>query len=466
MELKISDHLNPNLTSFWNEKGDNLQDLVPTRARVLYGGRSSSKSHEICTMLIIQSLLSKKKILCTRAFQNKISDSVMALLIDKIEKLGVGSLFKILKNRIFCTYSGSEFLFYGLARNTAEVKGLEGVDICYIEEAQYITKEMFMLLSPTVRKEGSEIWIAFNPLGYFDFIYQKYVINPPSNARVQLVNYTDNPFLSNTMIDEIDTYRNEDDFSHVYLGEVQDSSNQSIIKLHWLETAVDAFTKLGITLERRIAKNVIGFDIMDAGDDLNALVIQEGNEVTKIEEWKTNENEMDISCNKLVRLSVPLNAIINYDGIGVGAGAGSFFKIHKARNSSVKFKSFVASAKVENPKSYYRQMGTATQIKNEDAFLNLKAQKWIQFADKLKTTYNAIENGTDYNIKDIVSFSSKISETNINKMFRELVSPQRELVGDKKIKVESKQSLSKRGIPSHNIADAVIMAFSEKQNAF
>ncbi len=48
------------------------------------------------------------------------------------------------------------------------------------------------------------------------------------------------------------------------------------------------------------------------------------------------------------------------------------------------------------------------------------------------------------------------------KLQGELTSPRRESVNGR-MKVESKKSLKTRGIPSHNLADAVVMAFADAQ---
>ena len=58
--------------------------------------------------------------------------------------------------------------------------------------------------SPSLRWRGeryfrqfetdSEIWVSFNPLDPESATYQRFVDNPPENARVEKVNYSDNPF--------------------------------------------------------------------------------------------------------------------------------------------------------------------------------------------------------------------------------------------------------------------------------
>jgi len=458
--IDVEKCLNPNISEFWFD-GDG--EIRASRYRVLYGGRGSSKSHELCTMLILLSIAHRKRIVCARAFQVKISDSVKSLLEEKIHTLGLSKYFIIQKTSIECVVTGSYFTFHGIERNTAEFKGIEGIDICYLEEAQGVTKEIFDIVTPTVRKQNSEIWIAFNPQNYFDFIYQEFVVKEKANATVKKINYTDNPFLSQTMLTDIESYREDDDFNHVYLGEPKDSASKSIIKLSWLQSAIDAHAFLNVDPS---SKNYLGFDVMDDGDDFHALALNLGGELTEIEEWKTEQHEQDIAVQKVVRKAHPHGATIIYDSIGVGAGVGAFLRQHRTARRVKEFYGFKAGSSPSNPNGFYSPLGLATQQKNKDVFLNIKSQKWHEFAEKLKITHNAVTNGSSYRQQDIISISSKIKQKLLDKLFKELTAPNSETVNEKQLKVESKASLAKRGIPSHNLADAVIMAYANKKKIF
>src|SRR5260364_388077 len=57
-------------------------------------------------------------------------------------------------------------------------------------------------LFPTIRKQGSEIWVSFNPLDERDVTWQRFVANPPANAVVQKVGWQDNPYLPQTLDEE------------------------------------------------------------------------------------------------------------------------------------------------------------------------------------------------------------------------------------------------------------------------
>lgn len=95
--------------------------------------------------------------------------------------------------------TGSEFIFKGLRHNAGEIKSLEGVDICWVEEAQRVSRESWQLLIPTIRKEGSEIWVSFNPQTPHDDTWTRFIEAPPDNALVVRVTYRDNPWFPKTL---------------------------------------------------------------------------------------------------------------------------------------------------------------------------------------------------------------------------------------------------------------------------
>ena len=133
-----------------------------SRYKVLYGGRGGAKSWGIARALLILGAKSELRILCAREFQTSIKDSVHKLLCDQIESLGLLGFYEITQTSIRAK-NGTEFSFVGLKNNVGNVKSYEGVDICWVEEAQTTSRLSWNVLIPTIRKEGSEIWISFNP---------------------------------------------------------------------------------------------------------------------------------------------------------------------------------------------------------------------------------------------------------------------------------------------------------------
>ena len=166
----------------------------PSRYKVAYGGRGSSKSWSFAKALLLQAFSSPQRVLCTREVQKSIKESVKRLLDDQIQAMGLGSFFDSTETEIRGN-NGSLFVFAGLANHTVEsIKSYEGIDRVWIEEAQTVSKKSLDILVPTIRKEGSEIWVSFNPELDTDEVWKRYVENAPPNCVSVSVNYSDNPW--------------------------------------------------------------------------------------------------------------------------------------------------------------------------------------------------------------------------------------------------------------------------------
>lgn len=137
--------------------------LEPKRIKVACGGRGGAKSHSFARALLIKAMSEKHLILCTRQYQSSIADSVHRVLSNHIAALRLTPWFDIGKTSIKCRITGTEFIFKGIYHHPEEIKSLEGVTICWVEEAQAMTEESWLILEPTIRVSNSEIWVSFNP---------------------------------------------------------------------------------------------------------------------------------------------------------------------------------------------------------------------------------------------------------------------------------------------------------------
>lgn len=204
---------------------------TPKRYKVLYGGRGSGKSWGIARILIMLAKSKKIRILCTRQYQSSISMSVHKLLKDSINSLGLRKYFEVTRDTIRCS-NGSEFFFKGIQNNIDEIKSIEGIDICWVEEAQNVSKESWEVLCPTIRKENSEIWVSFNPKLESDETYQRFVIHPSENCISVLVNYEDNPWFPDVLRKEMEYCRkaNVSDYEYIWLGKPQVNTDAQVFK--------------------------------------------------------------------------------------------------------------------------------------------------------------------------------------------------------------------------------------------
>lgn len=203
----------------------------PHRYKVFYGGRGSGKSHAVAQALTFLSSNTNLRILCCREIQNSIKDSSYQVLKDMTDRLGIGHEFKFTESEILHMRTGSRFIFSGLLRNENSIRSKEGIDICWIEEASSVSQRSWDVLTPTIRKPGSELWLTFNPLTVDDPT-NVFIENPPPNAYVRKVNYWDNPFFPEVLREQMEWDKQNDfeKYLHVWEGYPLTISDAQVFK--------------------------------------------------------------------------------------------------------------------------------------------------------------------------------------------------------------------------------------------
>lgn len=181
----------------------------PARYKVLYGGRGGAKSWGVARALLIQAAAAPLRVLCAREFQSSIVESVHHLLQSQIGIIGLGDFYEV-QNSVIRGANGSEFIFAGLRNNVTKIKSFEGIDRVWVEEAQTVSRSSWETLIPTIRREGSEIWVTYNPELESDETHQRFVIAPPTGAVVMKINWDDNPWFPDTLRREKDELKSRD----------------------------------------------------------------------------------------------------------------------------------------------------------------------------------------------------------------------------------------------------------------
>jgi phage terminase large subunit len=191
----------------------------PHRYKVLYGGRGGAKSWGVARYLLLKGAEAQLRVLCAREFQNSIAESVHHLLEEQINVLCLQQFYKVQKAAIL-GINGTEFAFVGLRHSVGNLKSYEGFDICWVEEAQVVSRSSWQVLIPTIRKENSEIIVTFNPDLETDETFKRFVINPPPGAKVVKVNYDDNPWFPEVLRREMEHLKatDPDAYQHIWLG--------------------------------------------------------------------------------------------------------------------------------------------------------------------------------------------------------------------------------------------------------
>lgn len=195
--------------------------LKPARYKGAHGGRGGAKSHFFAEQLVLRCFRQTTRAVCIREVQLTIKESVKQLIADKIDKLGLGwrgptepdngEEFVVTDTEVRAR-NGSLIIFKGMQSfNAANIKSLEGMDICWVEEAQTISAFSWRLLRPTIRKPGSEIWCSWNPRHDTDAVDEFFRgPHPPTDAVCVEINWQDNPWFPRVLRDEMERDRRAD----------------------------------------------------------------------------------------------------------------------------------------------------------------------------------------------------------------------------------------------------------------
>lgn len=212
-----------------------LECLKPSRYKIAYGGRGSAKSWSFARLLLLRAMRERLLILCTRELQKSIVDSVHRLLVSQIAALKLEPYFTVQASTIICRTSGAQFIFKGLRYNIEEIKSTEGVDIVWIEEAQSTSEESWRILIPTIRREGSEIWLTLNPIMESDPTSQRFIENCPPDAIRLNVNWQDNPWFTETLNRErlYMLHTDPDAYDHVWNGGYVRVAAAAVFRHRW-----------------------------------------------------------------------------------------------------------------------------------------------------------------------------------------------------------------------------------------
>jgi phage terminase large subunit len=218
----------------------------PARYKVAYGGRGSGKSWSFARALVLLMCQKPLRVLCARELQNSITESVHRLLCDQIFDMGLVRNFIITDKAIRCI-NGGGFIFSGIRSNPTKIKSMEGIDICWVEEASAISRRSLELLVPTIRSgrvytgrdgvQPPELWFTFNPDQADDPVYEDYVKITESDMReldcISLkVNWTANPYFPDILRKQkdYDYRRDPETAAYVWGGECRTNGASQIFK--------------------------------------------------------------------------------------------------------------------------------------------------------------------------------------------------------------------------------------------
>lgn len=203
---------------------------------VIEGGRGSAKTQSVGRILLFIAEKRKVRIGAGRELQNTIEESVHQLFVDLISEFSLA--WRIAKNRLRHLVTASTIVYKSLReRGAVNIKGLEGLDIFWVEEAQTVTMETLRVLIPTLRKKNIKFFFTMNRFTRDDAVIQE-LVGRPDCLHIK-INYDENPHCPLHIKHEAEVMRLKDprQYAHVYLGEPVSGSDDYLFNYDKLYAA-------------------------------------------------------------------------------------------------------------------------------------------------------------------------------------------------------------------------------------
>lgn len=201
--------------------------LGQARYRGAYGGRGSAKTRSFAKMAAVQGLRFAAEgkegiIVCGREFMNSLDESSLAEVKAAIASepwltsgYDVGEKYVRTKDRRI------SFDFVGLRHNLDSIKSRARIRLLWVDEAEPVSESAWSKTIPTVREEGAEIWVTWNPERKNSATHRRFRLDPPAESRIVELNWRDNPWFP-TFLDKTrqeDKAKRPDQYEHVWEGD-------------------------------------------------------------------------------------------------------------------------------------------------------------------------------------------------------------------------------------------------------
>ncbi|MFA5952307.1 MAG: phage terminase large subunit [Hyphomicrobium sp.] len=195
--------------------------------RGAFGGRGSAKTRSFAKMAAVKGLMFARAnqpgvIVCGREFMNSLDESSMAEVKAAIaSEPWLAAAYDVGERYIRTKDKRIEFAFIGLRHNLDSIKSKARIRLLWVDEAEPVSETAWAKAIPTVREEGAEIWVTWNPERKKSATHKRFRLDPPEGAKIVSLNWRDNPWfpaiLNKTRLE--DGAKRPEQYDHVWEGD-------------------------------------------------------------------------------------------------------------------------------------------------------------------------------------------------------------------------------------------------------
>lgn len=191
-----------------------------------YGGRGSAKTRSFAKMAAVHGYKCAEEnkpglVVCGREFMNSLDESSLAEVKAAIQsEPWLLQAYDIGEKYVRTKCRRVEFDFIGLRHNLDSVKSKARIRLLWVDEAEPVSEAAWKKAIPSVREEGSEIWVTWNPERKKSATHKRFREDPPDGAKIVELNWRDNPwFPSNLNAKRLeDLKKRPDQYDHIWEG--------------------------------------------------------------------------------------------------------------------------------------------------------------------------------------------------------------------------------------------------------
>lgn len=210
---------------------DKLVDLFEGEADVrgAKGGRGSAKTRTFAKMTAIRAYqwdMAGREgiILCARQFMNSLDESSLEEVKAAIRSEPWLEPFFEIGEKYIRTKSGRiSYGFAGLSRNIGSIKSKSRILLCWVDEAENVSDPSWIVLIPTIREDGSELWLTWNPERKASATNKRFGDDraPDPRVKIETINWRDNPWFPDKLNrDRLrDKEQRPEQYGHIWDGE-------------------------------------------------------------------------------------------------------------------------------------------------------------------------------------------------------------------------------------------------------
>ena len=347
------------------------------------GGRGGGKSQSIARIILWIAEQRKVRICCGRETQSTISDSVYKILCDLINDYNLN--FTIKSNKIIHNVSQSSIIFKGFKeQGRVNIKGLEGIDLLWIDEAQAISKSTLDVIIPTIRKKHSIVIFTMNRLVRKDPVYSEFASR--DDCLHIKINWFENKFCPEKLILEAQRCKekNFQDYEYIWLGNPLDTTNDFLFS----SIKLDRAKNLKFKEENYRKIRCMSVDLAGSGGDLCVASLIESKSTSqwsleKQEYW--SEPDTDITKGRIINLySIwkPQLLILDADGLGYSI----YVSIKNVISNAIKFNGASTSNK---PNALNRRADGYLTLKDyiDNEWIKISSDFTISQLEYIKKSY-------------------------------------------------------------------------------